>query len=138
MSVNYTDFLESAKALEAGASEIDIRNAISRSYYSAYHRAYPISILLANGKPDIAGGSHKQLIQRFKDVENSSPLRRSAAGIAYTLEILRNERCNADYLIDNNFSTAQFESHMRYIQRVMDQLTSFSNLMDTVKAEATG
>lgn len=58
MPVTYSDFMTFADKLSD--SEIDLRNAASRSYYAAYHRC-----LLAYQKnrtgEQRSGGSHKQL-----------------------------------------------------------------------------
>lgn len=136
MSVSHSDFLESAKGMAQGTAEIDFRNAISRSYYSVYHRAKPISVLISEVIADADVGVHQQLIQRFKSVKTST-LQKSALSIAYVLETLRVERCNADYEISASFDREQLESHMHYVNRAMDQLTSFSNLISEVNKQAS-
>lgn len=61
MGIEYSEFLDSAKKIlkqSNDCAEIDLRNAISRAYYSAYH------ICASKFLPaDVKGkGSHERLI----------------------------------------------------------------------------
>ena len=87
MPVNENDFLDFAKSL-TNDSEINCRNIVSRSYYSAYHAC------LITYKPDFNedGGVHKKLIDSLSVSPNSKD-----RAISYILKQLRSLRVISDY-----------------------------------------
>lgn len=58
MSINSSDFLESAKRCFALSTEVDFRNSVSRSYYAMYHEARTSLTCL----PSYSGSQHSNLI----------------------------------------------------------------------------
>jgi uncharacterized protein (UPF0332 family) len=93
MTVSAVDFLSSAGASQALATEIDLRNCISRAYYSVFHMALPVADAHFPDKNAHLGmGEHERLSKRFHDGGT-----RKAAGIGYVLESMKRERRRADY-----------------------------------------
>ena len=101
MSINNIDFLHFSSAiLTPTASEIEIRVAISRAYYCAYHSAKDFH----NGldSPGSAGagncGVHETLIrQLINPTIKSTKLRSKSRSIGYLCRSLKSEREAADY-----------------------------------------
>lgn len=93
MTVSAVDFLASAGASQALATEMDLRNCISRAYYSVFHMALPVADAHFPDKNAHLGmGEHERLSKRFHDAGN-----RKAAGVGYVLESMKRERRRADY-----------------------------------------
>lgn len=99
MSVSPKDFLESAVGLAgAGPDEMTQRNAISRAYYSAYHRACEFI------KPEASEekvGVHKRYINQLNKGANGSIERK----IAGRIKAMYLRRRVADYFLQDNLET---------------------------------
>jgi len=93
MTVSAVDFLTSADVSKAAGSEIDLRNCISRAYYSVFHSALPVADAHFPDKNAHLGmGEHERLSTRFHDAAT-----RKAVGVGYVLEVMKRERRRADY-----------------------------------------
>ena len=94
MGIQYRDFLDSAKSIlkhNNNCAEIDLRNAISRAYYSAYHICAS-KFLPANVK---GKGSHERLIIGMMSSEDDQ-----VKELAEQLKNLKRKRHKADYKLE--------------------------------------
>ena len=117
MTVDAETFLESAKKLAQGGSEIDYRNAASRAYYSVMHRCDPIAEEM-DPAPNVNGGLHQELIERFRNGPSDKH-----KGIAYILVQCRGLRVSADYHIREDFTKEHAETAMESCERAWEKLT---------------
>ncbi|WLE60222.1 hypothetical protein GIY62_06060 [Burkholderia plantarii] len=93
MSVTATDFLTSAGVAYAAGSEIDLRNCVSRAYYSVFHHALPVAEAhFADQNANFGMGEHERLSKRFHDGKT-----RKSVGVGYVLEVMKRQRRRADY-----------------------------------------
>ena len=93
-------FLDSAKALGRGNTEIDWRNAVSRAYYAAFHRCRSIAESLDPNLDTTTKGGHAAVI----DLLQQSPAPRTQVSLGYMLDACRKQRNIADYEIELDFS----------------------------------
>ncbi len=111
MPVNENNFLNSTINSFNSGSEIDYRNAISRSYYAVYHK----SLSLLDSLPNFNSSHHAGLINYLSTSEcakhegyNESTLKE----ISRLLKVMRKARNDADYNLDSvitkNTSIGQF------------------------------
>jgi uncharacterized protein (UPF0332 family) len=132
MSVVATEFLDRAKAMMAGETEIDLRNAISRSYYAAYH----CGIRFADQHcPDTQAhlmmGDHTRLSERFKNC-NAIP---NGRNLSYMLIAMKRARHKADYELEVELHRSEAETHLFTVDRFLNDLKS---LAETASDEAVG
>lgn len=115
--VTYQHFIESAKALSAsGSSEMDYRNAASRSYYAAYH----ICRELAKNLPNfidikIRGGVHQNLLNILQGSRDIN-IRR----IGILLQFCKASRTKADYHINDNFDNKEADSLIKNTEKIIE------------------
>ena len=104
MAVEPRDFLGLAQdACRDDSPEIARRNAISRSYYGAFHAARQAAQRL--DWPEYAnGGTHSRLASLFENRQKKS--------VAYRLRALHRMRCAADYDLATEISAAQTIEHV--------------------------
>jgi|GEM_PF-1695079 len=96
MAVKPSDFFAFAAPLCESADEIDLRNAISRSYYGALlHARERIDRKVGNGHVRHARGTHAQVIGCYE----KGPTEEHKV-IAYMLQDYKRQREEADYDID--------------------------------------
>lgn len=100
MPVTSESFLDFAKICCAESSEIGYRNAVSRSYYSMYHKVLSI---LDNDIPNYAnGGVHSSLLTYLSSSNSESYDTRELKKLSYMLKAARDMRGKADYQLDLN------------------------------------
>lgn len=104
MSINPEDFLRSAESIaDIENSEIYARNAVSRSYYSMYHKI--LSILDREPPRQKGKGCHANLIDYLKN--NGEGLEcfesKSLVRLSYMLRQQKERRVDADYKLYLNF-----------------------------------
>ncbi|WP_155848202.1 hypothetical protein [Advenella kashmirensis] len=101
MSVDNIDFLNFSSAiLTPTASEIEIRAAISRAYYCAYHSAKDFHHGLdspGSARTDNCGVHETLIRQLINPTIRSSKLRSKSRSIGYLCRSLKSEREAADY-----------------------------------------
>ena len=102
MSISARDFLTSAESLAVfGLDEINQRNAISRAYYAAYHRAK--NEFAPDGK--VRGvGMHRGYIQQLKEADRGTLERK----IGVSLGVIYSSRIISDYQLDKNVTSSDF------------------------------
>lgn len=117
MSVRPSDFLDSAKLLAQGNCEIDKRNAISRAYYAAYHRAktvYPF-------RPAKGQTSHKS----FFDHLMKSQLKYPARLVGSRLKTMHVHRVTADYFIQEEIFSSILNIQLDGAEEIIALLDAF-------------
>lgn len=98
MAITYLDILEFSKNCMKLESETGYRNAISRSYYAAYHCVYPSMV---HGPQD----SHQGLINylaRSDTPEREKYEKRDLLALHYALQNMKGMRVVADYSLAND------------------------------------
>jgi uncharacterized protein (UPF0332 family) len=97
MTVSAADFLAFADALSGSSAEIDLRNCISRAYYSIFHSALPVAEAhFPDQNANFKMGSHVRLSERFHCGKTKQSI-----GVAYVLEVTKRARHRADYDLDD-------------------------------------
>ena len=99
MSVSPADFMDSASALSLGADEMAQRNALSRAYYAAFHRAavsYPPEENRRGGT-----GMHRNYLDQLQNHQAGSKERIVGAKLTQ----LYQRRVLADYRLQNSLQT---------------------------------
>ncbi len=109
MSCTPNDFACCGDALLTDqATEIDIRCATSRFYYSAFHSARGFHDALPSPGVAPSGnvGIHESLIKRLitPTIKNGDPRYSASRRAAYILTEMRKNRVKADYDLDATFS----------------------------------
>lgn len=120
MASTAEDFKKSAVGLVASAAEIDRRNAISRTYYAAFHIARDVADQLgledkyANNKM----GDHERLIKRFEHAQEQPYGKK----MAVVLADMRRRRGKADYEIDQDISGFDASTQFKMLERFEAQV----------------
>lgn len=112
MAIQKEDFLAFAKALPEDC-EINLRNAISRAYYAAYHGC--LEIYRADNSAD--GGVHSKLIAGLK---NSSVQKDRQRG--FILEQLKSLRTTADYYLSESIDLKDKQMAIKQTERLLKLL----------------
>lgn len=101
MPVTCDDLVAFGEGLGTTASETDLRAAISRAYYGAYHH----SLIWESQLPELgheigpAGGIHQKLLNRLQNPGAlcSVDKKLKSRSLSYRLKQLKIERTEADY-----------------------------------------
>lgn len=126
MSVTHKEFLTSAEAMGRGTGEIDLRNAASRAYYSAYHACQNVVNFCPNVNVSDAG-QHEKLILRFKRYPSTDPRHPLANKIANLLDQAKSLRVRADYKISLPFRRNATETQVHNVRRLLGLAQDFGN-----------
>lgn len=110
MSIESVDFLSAAEEMiKSNNDEINIRNSISRSYYSIYHKI--LSAVKSVPRPENYGGTsssgvHKALIEYLEgDAHKDLSLdKKSLCKLAHSLKWTKRLREDADYFLGQNIT----------------------------------
>ncbi len=120
MSVTHQHFLDSARVFLSGTSEMDCRNAASRSYYAAYH----ICLNLGRQFPDFADekyGVHEKLIKKLENARD-----RNIKSIGYVLRTCKVSRNKADYSLEEKFSKQEAEMAIKQAERIVQRYSEIN------------
>lgn len=116
MSVTPQEFLDSALELAtAGTNEICQRNAISRLYYAAFHRAQEFI------KPDGVDrgfGSHRNYFDQLNEADGGSTARR----LGMHLKVVYSGRIKSDYKLDEDVQPRDFSMHRQRVETIFSLL----------------
>lgn len=112
MAIQKEEFLAFAKALPED-SEINLRNAMSRAYYAAYHGC--LEIYRADHSAD--GGVHSKLITGLK---NSSDQKDRQYG--FILEQLKSLRTTADYYLTESIDLKDKQTAIKQAEKLLELL----------------
>ena len=124
MPVQHSEFRSSVDSLFASGNEIDRRNAISRSYYAAYHHAKELEqvcqIQKHNGVKG-KGGVHKMLVNKLRFVQDQPHLTnddlKKIKRLGNWLNSGRVVRQKADYRIKNSVPKAEALRHSKTMDK---------------------
>ncbi len=119
MPINAEDFYTSAKNIvgQEATSEVDRRTAISRAYYSVYHKV--LSVLDNDPRSYSGKGCHGSLIHYLQtDAQHEESIEFSTLRrIAYILKQERDNRILADYKLDAEVSPLLVERTFASVDR---------------------
>lgn len=116
------DFLTSAKAslkaFDQTNQQVDLRNAISRSYYAAFHTAGEAADLLSLPKAlDTSLGSHEEVIERFR-LSRDAQLKTEGD----MLQLAKRERHIADYQLQYLLTNFDASAHVERCSKIHGRL----------------
>ena len=112
MAIEKEDFLAFAKSLPED-SEINLRNAISRAYYAAYHSCSEIY----SSDQSAAGGVHQRLIAGLKGSSN-----RNDRQVGYVLDQLKSLRTTADYHLSESITVSDTQTSIKQTEKLLAML----------------
>jgi uncharacterized protein (UPF0332 family) len=112
MPVDKQEFLQFAKSLPEDA-EIQIRNAISRAYYTAYHACSEIYKMDGSGE----GGFHTKLISGLTKSTDINDRK-----IGFILQQLKGLRTVADYHLSETVSVQDKETSIKQTEKLIEVL----------------
>lgn len=127
MPVKSADFLNVAEVIcENNPQEIQVRCAISRSYYSMYHRV--LEVLDNEPLQYVGKGSHSSLIHYLQtDAEHDESIDHSQLRrLSYMLNAEREKRVVADYRLEHQLDMAHAQASIsaaKKLSELCNQLT---------------
>lgn len=136
MPIDKTDFFDSADIKDCGDStpEIAIRNAISRSYYAAYHAALDISDRLEEPFYESkTQGVHDRLIKQFADYKKrdaNDPEEFKVRSISYVLKQLKALRVRADYYLDDTLLNTDYNTCRSQTENAINKLADIEDSLN--------
>lgn len=119
MSISHIEIIKSASTLSEGEGEVDWRNAASRAYYAAYHRAL-LSVSACPDNSHLKMGSHERLTDRF-DLLKTTP----AKSISYVIQSMKRHRHIADYEIAGHFVKSIGVNQVAQFDALEERLAAF-------------
>lgn len=114
MSASTIDILQEAVRLcDDARSEVQCRNAVSRTYYGLYHTVLEFAENNYTPPPSAVGGStHSKLSDMLADDYCKDPKRRlKIRKIGISLRNLHQRRCDADYHLHLSFTPDDVLAH---------------------------
>ncbi|NYA43253.1 HEPN domain-containing protein [Serratia fonticola] len=117
MALNTNDFLHSAIANFKFHNEVSYRNAISRAYYSTYHKSLSQVITM----PKANASHHAALIRYLASNEcfqNEQCERGTLMELSRCIKKLRNERNKADYQLDTTITKENAEKCLALAHKI--------------------
>ncbi|MFO3773766.1 hypothetical protein [Serratia marcescens] len=135
MSVKDVEFLASAFTSFKLDSEIGYRNAISRAYYSTYHK----SLERVTKMPKAKGSHHAALIKYLESQECIKNERYPAEilkELARSMRQLRGMRNRADYNLDTVITQGIAADHLMLARRIYALWGDLLEHFDNHEAEA--
>lgn len=122
MSVTPTDLLSQVKTLHAAAtSEVELRTAVSRAYYAAYHQANAFHHSLARpGRlPADKTGVHATLAHQLLHPSIPASFQhQKSRDIGRHLTWLHDKRVKADYKLARTLVAAECDEVLRRVERI--------------------
>lgn len=115
MTISALDFLKSIEKIPENTSslEIDLRNAVSRAYYCAYHACLPNFHVTHHENC----GLHEDLIESMLDSNIES-----VKTIALQLRKCKVKRVKADYLLDRNLFVNEAQQVIKEVQKITESI----------------
>lgn len=127
MGITASDFLASAKNMFTAGSETDFRNAVSRSYYAAYHVAAEVAVKhCPDEDAHLHMGSHERLINQYMKCSKLS----RGKNLAYILQSLKLERHRADYNLDYDVTQGVTQTHLITVEKFIAELQAIADQAD--------
>jgi uncharacterized protein (UPF0332 family) len=123
------NFFESAKMLIEQNDEVDYRNAISRSYYAAYHTALSLDDLIENhGGIKSNVGVHEQLVSKFANCPMSVAGAMQIKSLGYMLKRAKDVRRNADYFLEIDLTKDDAKEQLKTVEKILSKVAEIQNL----------
>ena len=116
MAVTPRELLEAAAALGQRESEVDLRNAASRAYYTAYHQCRRLAQNPRLRPAPGSGGAHRRVIDALTGSQD-----RNLKTLGYMLEQCRKLRVTADYDIDGVFLSDDARTALAQCRRILNR-----------------
>lgn len=121
MPVTPEQLLQQAKSI-ALTGEPEIRNAIGRGYYAAYHAAKAFhESLPTSGFAASNVGAHEELIQCLVNpsLSTTDPLCNKSRRIGYILKAIKPHRVKSDYYLDQTVESTLAAEVINDAERLM-------------------
>ena len=116
MAVTPRELLEAAGALGQRGSEVDLRNAVSRAYYAAYHQCRRLAQDPRLRPAPGSGGVHRWVIDALTGSQD-----RELKSLGYMLEQCRKLRVVADYDIDEVFPPRRADIALAQCKNILNR-----------------
>lgn len=127
MPINAEDFYNSAtETIKDNSSEVYCRNAVSRTYYSMYHKV--LSILDKEPLSYPGKGVHGSLITYLEsDAANDESIDfMKLKALSYMLRQVRERRVCADYKLEEAIALKDAEESINMAKRFIDKCDSLT------------
>jgi uncharacterized protein (UPF0332 family) len=121
MPITPEQLLAQAKSIDL-AGEPEIRNAIGRGYYAAYHVAKAFHDgLPSSGVAAINVGAHEELIQRLVNpsIDAADPMAVKSRKIGYIMRLIKPHRVKSDYYLDQTVDSSLAVEVIKDVERLM-------------------
>jgi uncharacterized protein (UPF0332 family) len=145
MAISEQDLVEFAVNMaKAGASEAELRAAISRAYYAAFHALVPFASKLPKSRVcprDLNRVNHRELKERLAEWRTddvSSRLRAMTATkstLSRAVEAACNARVMADYRMGIEVSLAEAQTQIERVKRILRQAKQIQTEIDRDKLD---
>lgn len=122
MSVQRKEFIDSANQMiaEASASEMILRNACSRAYYSVYHAAeHRAGVLALPTAQKVEGGAHEQLFERYRSIK------KSGSKLASLMVRYKRTRARCDYQLESEITREDALQHVKGCAMLFSEIERF-------------
>lgn len=131
--MQHHEFYDCTTSIQANATEIELRNAMSRLYYYVYHEI--LSIISQNEDlsliyQGLEGSSHQRLQNTFFNYTTRTR-KLIYTEISQLLKALHKLRCDADYELNDKIVFSDFNSMLAQLQTLkskfqMENATAFN------------
>ena len=127
---------EQTQGMSDADAEHYLRTAVSKSYYSAYHKVKPISDHLPQAS---AKGSHNIVIKTLAEaprssIHNNDDLKLKLTRLSIYLGQLFAARVHADYHPDHAFSSTNVQVHINTVEKVLPLCLEVKDMLFQKKA----
>lgn len=122
MSCKPSDILELAQSIgnTNGCCEAELRCATSRGYYAALHTVDAVVPSIPQAVRQKNEGSHAFIIRRVQKYgDGANPGRLEAKKIAFAMKRLKDQRNDADYRLNIDYSVREKEDALERVIRIL-------------------
>lgn len=122
MPISDKELLEFSESIIArGASETELRAAISRSYYASFHQAKAVADQTGLPQaPATSKGSHERVIHRFNNLSLGN---KKVAALLHKKKMLR---VKADYQLGEDITLEESRQHVASCRKLSEFLSMIS------------
>ena len=121
MAFSFDTYETFARGLKDSSEEVDLRNSVSRGYYCFYHKVKTFFGFLNSETLTI-----KALINKLKDDERFN----KRAQLSMAMQIMKEEREQADYFISNNKNRTKINFNTKDIGIFWRKYDNIVNLLN--------
>lgn len=136
MSCSPNEFLVLAQELGAAPeqTEAQLRSATSRGYYAALHTVDETIPRVSGVERQRGEGSHAYVIRRAKEYgDRANPGRLEAKKIVLAMKRLKDQRNNADYILDADYCCREKNDALSRVATILDHC---GNLREAMKMQS--